>query len=172
MDCSMLGFPVLNYLPEFAQIQVYWAGDAIYQMHPLPLAFHFAFNLSQHQGLFQWVGSLHQVDKELELQHQFFQWIFWVDFLLGLTGLISLQYKGLSRIFSSTTVQRHQFFDAQPSLWSSSHICTWLIKKHSFVNWLELCWKSDASVFLLISNTFYFYFFNYKFIYFIIFYFF
>ena len=41
-------------------------------------------------------------------------------FPLGLTGLISLQSKGLSRVFSSTTVQKHQFFDAQPSLWSSS----------------------------------------------------
>ena len=45
-------------------------------------------------------------------------------FPLGLTGLISLQSKGLSRVFSSTTVQKHQFFDAQPSLWSNSHIHT------------------------------------------------
>ena len=49
---------------------------------------------------------------------------------LGLTGWISLQFKGLSRVFSSTTVQKkHQFFDAQPSLRSNSHICTWLLKK-------------------------------------------
>ena len=48
-------------------------------------------------------------------------------FLLGLTGWISLQSKGLSRVFSSTTVQKHQFFDAQLSLWSNSHIHTWLI---------------------------------------------
>ena len=46
-----------------------------------------------------------------------------------LTGLISLQSKGLSRVFSSTTVQKHQFFSAQPSLWSSSHIHTWLLEK-------------------------------------------
>ena len=45
-------------------------------------------------------------------------------FPLGLTGLISLQSKGLSKVFSNTTVQKHQFFSAQPSLWSSSHICT------------------------------------------------
>ena len=44
-------------------------------------------------------------------------------FPLGLTGLISLQTRGLSRVFSSTTVQKHQFFFAQPSLWSNSHIC-------------------------------------------------
>ena len=50
-------------------------------------------------------------------------------FPLGLTDLISLQSKGLSRVFSSTTIQKHQFFSAQPSLWSNSHICTWLMVK-------------------------------------------
>ena len=50
-------------------------------------------------------------------------------FPLGLTSLISLQAKGLSRVFSSTTVWKHQFFSAQPSLWSNSHICTWLLEK-------------------------------------------
>ena len=48
---------------------------------------------------------------------------------LGLTGLISLLSKGLSRVFSSTTIQMYQFFGAQPSLWSSSHIHTWLLEK-------------------------------------------
>ena len=50
-------------------------------------------------------------------------------FPIELTGLISLQSKGLSRVFSNTTVQKHQFFSAQPSLWSNSHICTWLLEK-------------------------------------------
>ena len=50
-------------------------------------------------------------------------------FPLGLTGLISLQSKGLSRVFSNTTVQKHQFFSVQPSLWSNSHIQTWLLEK-------------------------------------------
>ena len=50
-------------------------------------------------------------------------------FPLGLTGLISLQSKGLSRVFSNTTVQKHQFFGAQTSLWSNSHIHTWLLEK-------------------------------------------
>ena len=50
-------------------------------------------------------------------------------FPLGLTGLISLQSKGLSRVFSNTTVQKHQFFCAQLSLWSNSHIHTWLLEK-------------------------------------------
>ena len=50
-------------------------------------------------------------------------------FPLELTGLISLQSKGLSRVFSNTTVQKHQFFNAQLSLWSNSHIHTWLLEK-------------------------------------------
>ena len=50
-------------------------------------------------------------------------------FPLGLTSLISLQSKGLSRVFSNTTDQKHQFFGAQPSLWSNSHICPWLLEK-------------------------------------------
>ena len=53
-------------------------------------------------------------------------------FPLGLTGLISLQSKGLSVVFSSTTIQKHQFFSAQPSLWSNSHIHTWPLENHSF----------------------------------------
>ena len=50
-------------------------------------------------------------------------------FPLGLTSLISSQSNGLSRVFSNTTVQKHRFFSAQPSLWSNSHICTWLLEK-------------------------------------------
>ena len=78
---------------------------------------------------FQWVGSLHQVARVLELQflHQSFQWIFRVS-CLSFTGLISLQGMGLSRVFSSTTVWKH-LFGAQHSLWSSYHICTWLLGK-------------------------------------------
>ena len=85
------------------------------------------FNFSQHQGLFQWVHSSPEVTNilELQLQHQSFQWrTIQSWFPLGLTGWISLQSKGLSRVFSNTTVQKHQFFNAQPSLWSNSHIHT------------------------------------------------
>ena len=82
VDCSMPGFPVLHHLPEFAQIHVHWISDAIQPSHPLP-PLSLAFSLSQHQGLFQWVSSSHQVAKVLErhLQHQSFQWIFGVYFL-------------------------------------------------------------------------------------------
>ena len=83
MDCSTPGFPALHHLPEFAQTHVYWVGDAIQPSHPLSSPSPLAFNLSQHQGLLQWVSSSHQVAKilELQLQHQSFQWIFRVDFL-------------------------------------------------------------------------------------------
>ena len=69
MDCSMPGFPVLPYLLEFAQTQVYWVDDTIQPSHLLSFPSLPAFNLSQHQGLFQWVTSSHEVAKVLELQH-------------------------------------------------------------------------------------------------------
>ena len=111
MDCSTPALHVHHQLPGLAQIHVHWVGDAIQPSHPLSSPSPPAFNLSQHQGLSQWVSSLHQVAKVLEfqLQHQTFQWIF----PLGWTGWFSLQSKRLSRIFSNTTVQKHQFFCAQ-----------------------------------------------------------
>ena len=63
MDCSTPGFPVLHHLPELAQTYVHWVGDAIQPSHPLSSPSPPAFNLSQHQGLFQWVGSLHHMPK-------------------------------------------------------------------------------------------------------------
>ena len=95
-----------------------------------------AFNISQYQGLFQWVSSSHQVAKVLEfqLQHQSLMNIQdW--FPLGWTGWISLEPKGLSRVFSDTTVQKHQFCSAQPSLWSNFYIHTWPLEKREL--WLD-----------------------------------
>ena len=76
VNCSMTGLPVHHQLPEFTQTHVHWVGDAIQPSHPLSFPSHPAFNLSQHQGHFKWVSSLHQVAKVLEfqLQHQSFQW--------------------------------------------------------------------------------------------------
>ena len=70
MNCSTPGFPVLHHLPELAQAHVHWVGDAIQPSHPLSSPCPPALNLSQHQGLFQWVSSLRQVAKILELLHQ------------------------------------------------------------------------------------------------------
>ena len=89
MDCSMPGFPVHHQLPGLAQTHVHQIGNATQSSHPLSSPSPSAFNLSQHQGLFKWVNSSHQVAKVLEfqLQHQSFQWIFRTDFLQdGLVG--------------------------------------------------------------------------------------
>ena len=82
VDCSTPGSPVHHQLPEFTQTHVHWIGDTIQPSHPL-LSPSPAFNLSQHQGLFKQVSSLHQVAEVLEfqLQHQSFQWVFRTDFL-------------------------------------------------------------------------------------------
>ena len=76
MNCSMPGFLVLHYLPEFAQTHVHWVSDTIQPSHPLLPLSPLAFSLSQHQGLFILVSFSHQMAKVLEfrLQHQSFQW--------------------------------------------------------------------------------------------------
>ena len=83
MDWSMPGFPIHHQLPEPIQTHVHWIGDAIQPSPTLSSPSPPTFNLSQRQGLFQWVDSSHQVAKVLEfqLQHQSFQWIFRADFL-------------------------------------------------------------------------------------------
>ena len=80
-DCSMQGFPVFHYLPEFAQTHVHWGSDAIQPFHPLLPFSPPASNLSQHQDPVQRISSSHQVAKGLELQHQSFQRAFRVEFL-------------------------------------------------------------------------------------------
>ena len=74
-DCSTPGFPVHHQLPELAQTRVPRVGNAIQPSHPLSSPSSLAFKLSQHQDLFQWVSSLHQVAKVLELHNQPLQWI-------------------------------------------------------------------------------------------------
>ena len=78
MDCNMPGLPVHHQLLEFTQTHVHWVGDAIQPSHPLSSPSPLTFNLSQHQGLFQWVSSSRQVARVLEFQLQYrsFPWIF------------------------------------------------------------------------------------------------
>ena len=126
MNCSKPDFPILHHLLEFAQTQVHWVNDATQPSHPCPPV----LNLSQHQGLFQWVGISHQVARvlKLQLQHQSSQWIFRVDsHKIDWFDLFAAQ--GTLKSFSSTTVQNHQFLSTQPSLWSNSRIHTWLLEK-------------------------------------------
>ena len=112
VGCSMPGFPVHHQLLELAQTHVLWVGDAIQPSHPLSSPSPPIFNLCQHQDLFQWVSSSHQVVKVSAsasvLPVNIQDW-----FPLGWTGLISLYSKGLSGVFSSTAVQKHQSFGTQ-----------------------------------------------------------
>ena len=108
-----------------------WVSNAIQPSHPLSSPSPHAFDLSQHQGPFKWVSSSHQVATAIGISTSasvlpvnIQDW-----FPLGWTGWISLQSKGLSRVFSNTMVQKHQFFIAQLSLWSNSRIHTWLLEK-------------------------------------------
>ena len=145
MDYGTPGFPVLHYhLLGFAQIHVHWVGDAIQPSHPLSSPSPPAFNLSQHQGLFQWVGSSHQVAKGLEfqLQCQSFQWIFRDDFLKD--WLVwspcyprdspTPQFEGIN-----SSVLSLFYCPALTSIWDY-----W--KNHSFDH-TDLCWQSDVSAF-------------------------
>ena len=113
MDCSTPGLPVHHQLSEFTQTHVHWVGDASQPSHLLSSPSPPAFNLSQHQGRFKWPwsgGQSRVSASALLLPMNIQEW-----FPLGWTGWISLQSKGLSRIFSNTIVQKHQFFSAQLS---------------------------------------------------------
>ena len=125
--------PVHHQLPELAQTHVHQVTDATQPSHPLLSSSPPAFNLSQHQGLFKWVSSSHQVARVLEfqLQHQSFQWTPRTD-SFRIDGFDLLAVQGLSRVFSNTTVQKHQFFGAQLSLQSSSH--TTALTRWAFVS--------------------------------------
>ena len=70
---------------------------------------------------------------------------------LRLTGLISLQSKGLSRVFNTTTVQKHQFFRVQPSLWSNSHLHIWLLESHTF-DYMDFVGKVISLLFNMLSS--------------------
>ena len=82
-DCSTPDFPVHHQFLEFTQTHVHWVGNVVQPSHPLSSPSPPIFNHSQHQHLFKWVSSSHQVAKilELQFQHQSFQWIFRTDFL-------------------------------------------------------------------------------------------
>ena len=130
MNRSMLGLPVHHQLSEFTQTHVHWVSDAISRLilccpfsscpHSLPASE--SFPMSQ---LFPWGGQITGVSASasfLPKKSQGWSPSEW-------TGWISLQSKGFSRVFSNITVQKHQFFGAQLSSQSNSHIHTWLLEK-------------------------------------------
>ena len=130
MNRSKPSLPVHHQLPESTQTHVHWVGDAIQPSHPLSSPSPPALNLSA-SGSFPMSQLLAPGGPSigvtastsvLPMNNQYWSPLVW-------TGWISLQSKGLSRVFSNTTVQKNQSFGAQPSLWSSSHIHTWLLEK-------------------------------------------
>ena len=130
-DCSTPGLPVHHQLQESTQTHVHRVGDAIQPAHPLGSPSPPAFNLSLASGSFQisqffaWGGQIIGVSASASVLPMNTQ--DWSP--LGWTGWISLQSKGLSRVFSNTTVQKHQFFGAQLSSQFNSHIHTRPLEK-------------------------------------------
>ena len=128
LNCSTPGFPVLHYLPEFAHTHVHWVSDAIQLSHPqlpplLPPILPSIRVYSNESNLhMRWpsigVSALASFLPK-NIQGWSSEW----------TGWISLLSKGLSRVFSNTTVQKHQFFGIQPSSESNSHTHTWPLEK-------------------------------------------
>ena len=130
MNRSTPGFPVHHQLPEFTHSHVHRVSDAIRPSHPLSSPSPPAPNPSQHQSfpmsqLFTWGGQSTGVSalaSFLPKKSQGWSLSEWI-------GWISLQSKGLSRVFSNTTVQKHQFFGTQLPSQSNSHIHTWPLEK-------------------------------------------
>ena len=138
IDGSTPGFPVLPYLPEFAQIHVHCFDDAIQLSHPLSPPSPLALSIFQHQGLLQWIRSSHSGGQTTGvsalasvLPRNIQGW--W------LTGLISLLSKGLSRVFSSTIVQNHEFLAFSllygPTLKLIPRI--FFQSRFHFINWIQ-----------------------------------
>ena len=149
MSCSKPGFPVLRYLPEFAQALVHWVDDAFQPSHPLVLSLSSFPSCPQSfpaSGSFpmSWLftsggQSIGTSASALPMNSQ--DW-----FYLGLTGLISLLFKGLSRVFLCTTIQKHQFCSAQPRL------CPTLTPvhdywKHQRFDHSDFCQQNNVSAF-------------------------
>ena len=158
MDCSTPGIPVHYQLSEFSQTHVHWVGDAIQPSHPLLSPSFPASDLSQHQGLFKWVSSSHQVAKMLEFQfqHQSFQWIFrtgWISFRPRdsqesfLTPLFqSINSLALSFLYSPTLASIHDYLilvDAIiiPFCKEESRGSKSLKNSSSITKWWGWCWN-------------------------------
>ena len=129
MDWSTPGFSVLHYLLKFAQIHVHWVRDAIEPSYTVT-RFSFCPQYFQVPGSFpmSWLFGSGGQSIGASAPAAVFPANNQGWFPFRLTGWLSLQFKGLSRVFSSTTIWKHRF-GVQSSLWSSSHIHTWLLEK-------------------------------------------
>ena len=152
MDCSMPGFPVFHYLsPGIFSNSCplsWWCHSTIsfsvahFSSCP-PQSFPASGSFPVSQLLTSGDQSVGASASASILLMNIQNW-----FPLGFTGLISFPFKGLSRVFSSTTIQKHQFFSTQSSSWSNTHICTWRLEK----SWLWLYWTFVETVMSLLFN--------------------
>ena len=148
MNRSTPGLPVHHKLPEFTQTHVHWVSDANQPSHPLSSPFPAAFKPSQHQGLFQWVNSSHEVAKVLEfwLQHQSFQWTPRTYLLQD--GLVGSPCSPRDSQESSPTPQFKSINFSALSFLRSPTLTSihdhW--KNHS-LDQTDLCWQSNVYAF-------------------------
>ena len=148
MDCSTPGLSVPHHLLKFAQVRVHCIGDVIQPSHLLMPCSPSALNLSQHQGLSQWVSCSHQMTKilEFQLQHQSFQWVFRVDFPEdGLTWSpcypMDSQEPSLAPLFKSINFWMLRLLYDPALTTVRDH---W--EDHS-LDYMDLCWQSNVSAF-------------------------
>ena len=137
----------LHHLLEFAQTQVHWLGDAIQPSHPLSSPSSPAFSLFQHQSLFQWVGSSHQVAKVLELQLQH-------NPSNNIQGWFPLEFTGLDLLAVQRSPESSpisQFESVSSSafslLYGPTHISIHDYWKNPSFDYMNICWQSDVSAF-------------------------
>ena len=129
MDCSTPGFPALHQLPEPTQTHAHWVSDAIQASHPLSSPSPPAVNLSSIRGFSSESGFCIRWPKYWCFSFSICPSNEYSELISFKIDWISLLSGGLSRFFSNTAVQKHQFFTAQLSLWSNYHIHTWLLEK-------------------------------------------
>ena len=148
MNCSTPGLPVRHQLPESTQTHVDLVSDVVQPSHPLSSPSPPALHLFQHQGLFQWVSSLHQVATVLEfqLQHQSFQWTPRTDLLQD--GLVGSPCSPRDCLEASPTPQFESISSSVLSILSGLALTSihdyW--KSHSF-DLMDLCWQSNVFTF-------------------------
>ena len=153
IDSSMPGFPVLPYLRVCSESCP--LGPWCYlTISPSATPFSFCLPSFPISGSFPMSGHFISSGQRPGASASASVLLMYIQdwFPLGLTGLISLQSKGLSRVFSCTTIWKHQFFSTQPSLWFNSSLYDYW-KNHSF-DYMDLCWQSDVSAFFNMLSRF------------------
>ena len=152
MDCSTPGFPILHYLLSLLKLmsRSRWCHPAISSSVVLffycPQSFPASGSFPMSQFFTSGGQSIGASASVLAINIQY-------RFPSGWTGWISLQSKGLSRVFAITIVWKYLFFDSHPSLWSNSHIHTWLLEKAVLLEIALTVWTFVGKVMFLLFNT-------------------